>query len=174
MALSGDNAQPHPWHDLAIRAITQGDVCSIHELIGDIYKEYGMTLYLRDPAEAHLLDPVQSFADQGGGFWAAEANGQILATCGIVVQNEDGINEALLKSVYVAPQARRYGLASRMVGHAIDNARDRELTRMTLWTDTRFIAAHRFYESLGFVYKGERKLNDWNDSSEYCYQKTIS
>ena len=45
---------------------------------------------------------------------------------------------------------------------------------MVLWTDTRFLDAHRLYRSLGFREYGERLLHDSNNTKEYGFTKPLA
>jgi len=57
--------------------------------------------------------------------------------------------------------------------HAIDYARAAGKRRMILWSDTRFVEAHRLYESLGFRRTGQRELHDSNDTVEYGFEMEL-
>jgi GNAT superfamily N-acetyltransferase len=82
--------------------------------------------------------------------------------------------EAELHRLYVRPDARRNGLAARLVGEVEAIARAEGAARLVLWTDTRFRDAHRLYERLGFA-KGDvtRSLGDISLSREFFYAKAL-
>ncbi len=44
---------------------------------------------------------------------------------------------------------------------------------MTLWSDTRFEAAHGFYGARGFRRTGLRRLDDASPSVEYRFRKDL-
>jgi GNAT superfamily N-acetyltransferase len=76
--------------------------------------------------------------------------------------------------VYVAKSARGTGLAHDLLGAAEAHARAAGADRLVLWTDTRFEAAHRFYEKRGFVRQGSiRILDDISNSLEFRYAKPL-
>lgn len=75
---------------------------------------------------------------------------------------------AEIKTVYVAHEFRRRGLARRLTVTAIDHAQARG-QRVMLWSDTVFAEAHRLYESLGFVRTGRRQVHLVNRFDEYRY-----
>lgn len=55
--------------------------------------------------------------------------------------------------------------------HAIDGSAD----RLALWSDTRSIRAHRFYEKWSYVRSGPiRALDDISNSLEYAYTKPVN
>ena len=54
------------------------------------------------------------------------------------------------------------------------HARTAGAARIVLWTDTRFEAAHRFYEKRGYVRQGSiRILDDLSNSLEFRYAKPL-
>ena len=76
--------------------------------------------------------------------------------------------------MYIHPNLRRAGLGSSLMSLAEEHAADRGAKRIVLWTDTRFEAAHSFYERLGYFKDGRtRELEDLSKSIEYFYSKTL-
>ena len=75
--------------------------------------------------------------------------------------------------MYVDSTRRRQGLGRLMTTHVMDAARAAGCREMALWSDTRFHAAHRLYESLGFDRFGRRDLQDSNQSSEWGYRRGL-
>jgi putative acetyltransferase len=55
-----------------------------------------------------------------------------------------------------------------------EEARSRGAETLELWSDTRFVDAHRLYERLGYV-RGEetRELHDLSRSTELYFQKAL-
>jgi GNAT superfamily N-acetyltransferase len=58
---------------------------------------------------------------------------------------------AQIEAVRVHEAARNRGIGARMIGWAVEEARDRGCALVQLTTDKRRTDAHRFYERLGFV-----------------------
>ncbi|QQS00216.1 MAG: GNAT family N-acetyltransferase [Austwickia sp.] len=54
-----------------------------------------------------------------------------------------------LSMTFIDPSAQGRGLGTRLVGHALDQARNAGLARVSLWTGHDNTAARRLYESLG-------------------------
>ena len=76
-----------------------------------------------------------------------------------------------LHKLYVARAARRQGLGTRLCELIFEEARRRGATFVELWSDTRFLDAHRLYENLGFVRGPEtRELHDLSDTREFYYR----
>ena len=57
---------------------------------------------------------------------------------------------------------------------AIGVARERAATEMVLWSDTRFVHAHRLYERMGFTRNGARRLDDINNTTEFRFTMPLA
>ncbi len=152
------------------RPITPADRSGLLDLISTCYAEYGLTLRVEED-EPHLVDPCAYFRSHGGRLWVvADADG-VGASVGLLVEGR----EAELKTLYVHPRLRRQGVGAALTGFVVEKARAAGCVRLFLWSDTRFDAAHRLYERLGFTrLPGERPLHDSNDSREYPFQLLLA
>ena len=144
------------------------DVPGILALIGEVYSEYDCVLDA-ETEERHLLEPGPYFRAHGGEFWVVEDGGSIGATAAVLLHEDAGE----LKSLYVHTTLRRQGWGRRLTMLAIDYARSHGKPKMILWSDTRFLDAHRLYRSLGFREMGTRELHDSNNSVEYGFEMAI-
>jgi len=84
-------------------------------------------------------------------FWSVW-DGATLVGCGAVKRLDAG--HAELKSMRTAPPRKRSGIASLLLGHAIDEARWMGYTRLSLETGSAefFRPARSLYEKFGFEY----------------------
>lgn len=102
------------------------------------------------PGSMHALD-LDGLRAPEVTFWAMLDGEEIVATGAIKLL---GHGEGEIKSMRVAPDHRRRGLASAMLRHLIAEARSRGLER--LWLETGSFAffdpARRLYERHGFEY----------------------
>ena len=155
-----DSPQPRPT--------IPEDVPGIHALISEVYAEYDCVLEV-ETDERHLLEPGPYFRAHGGEFWVVEEGGNIRATAAVMLHEDAGE----LKSLYVHPALRRQGWGQRLTTLAIDYARASGRRKMILWSDTRFLDAHRLYRRLGFRETGRRELHDSNNSIEYGFEILI-
>ena len=62
--------------------------------------------------------------------------------------------QALVVSVWVAPEARRRRQARRLIDAVVEWAREREIGRLRLWVTESNLNARRLYEGAGFTPSG--------------------
>lgn len=86
--------------------------------------------------------PVAGVASALGGFVVAESGGSIVGTAALEVCQ----NDALLRSVAVAPEWRSRGLGRALVTRVIANAESQGLRALYLLTTT----AEHYFPSFGF------------------------
>jgi putative acetyltransferase len=155
-----------------VRLGTDDDGPACGDLIRDIFAEYPGCLFL--PSEFPELGALAShFERRRGRLWVAEQDGAIVGCLGI---DEAPITDGMeLHKLYVGRTARGRGLAGRLYALAEGFARGRGAPFIELWTDTRFVDAHRFYERHGFTrLPGRRALDDASHSYEHHYRKRLA
>lgn len=155
-----DLPTPRPYHD--------DDHRGVLALIGGVYAEYGFELDL-DDIDAHLTAPGRTFRSGGGEFWVVEADGELVATVAAKVAGA----HVELKSLYVRADHRRQGWGAALSRWVESFARTEGIHHITLWSDTRFLDAHRLYERLGYLRGGVRHFNDVNQTSEFEFSKDL-
>jgi putative acetyltransferase len=136
-------------------------------LIESVYAEYEGVIFDRE--EIPELEAVAgSFARAGGRFWCAFAGDRLVGCVGFTPVDSDGIE---LKKLYVARDARRHGLGGRLTQRVEDEGRARGAAYVELWSDVKFVTAHRFYEERGYQRDGRRRhLHDKSDTVEYHFR----
>jgi len=153
-----------------VRDARDSDSEQLIRLIGEVFAEYPGCVLDVDGEMPHLRRPASAFARWGGRFWVAE-DGRVVACVGLATH--DGIAE--LKHLYVAAGARRHGLGGRLCELVEAEATRRGHRRIELWSDTRFLDAHRLYEARGYVRSAQtRELNDLSRSVELLYRKVLA
>lgn len=150
---------------------SRADVPGVIALIGRVFAEYG---FLYDPGtevpdlfafEAHYQPPR-------GEFFVVRHGDTVVGSVG--VEHLDG-DTAELHRLYVDVALRGCGMGRALVEVALEWCRARSVSRMILWSDTRFESAHRLYDRMGFRQTGERTLaGDVNDSREYRFERAVS
>jgi GNAT superfamily N-acetyltransferase len=155
-----------------IRPGRDSDADGFISLIGDCWAEYPGCILDVDGEVPELRALATHFAEAGGAVWAVEHEGELVGMAAARPMNQDSAWE--ICKVYVAKRMRGTGLAHHLLDTAETHARMAGAERLVLWTDTRFEAAHRFYEKLGYVRQGSiRILDDISHSLEFRYAKPL-
>lgn len=155
-----------------IRPVADDDRQDLFGLIAICYADYPGCFV--DPHDdlPDLRAPGSSYAQTDGAFWVVEDERGRVCACVAVDFPEAEIAE--LHRLYVRPDRRGMGLGSRLVRQAEAHARNRGASRMILWSDTRFVTAHRLYTRLGYGQdEGQRQLGDISQSVEYLFEKAL-
>ncbi|MFN2500447.1 MAG: GNAT family N-acetyltransferase [Pyrinomonadaceae bacterium] len=155
--------------DLKITHAERADIPEIIELIGAIWREYNCVLDAQRD-EPMLLVADTYFPNHNGCFWVARRNGKLTGTGAVLMLDRQ---TAELKSLYVATGYREHGLGEQLTRIAIGHARRHAAQELILWSDTRFLLAHRLYERLGFERNGARSLGDVNHTTEYRFHMSL-
>lgn len=154
--------------EILIRPVRdEADVPAFKALVEAIYADYGCVLDLEN-LDRHLDAPGQHFRALAGECWVAirTADARLVATGAVVLHADAGE----IRQIYVDRSMRRRGLGRRMTMLGIDYARAAGRERVFLWSDTRFVDAHKMYAKMGFVQTGEtRFMNDINNVHEYQF-----
>ncbi len=157
---------------LTIRPAFNGDGDGIADLIALAFADYPGCVFDR-AAEFPELDAIaDDFKADDGRIWVAvDDRGQVFGCLGI--KYDGATREGELHKVYLHPALRGRGMAQKLMAKALAwlGQTHGDCQTVMLWTDTRFIAGHRFYEKCGFARTGEsRILDDLSNSSEIQYR----
>lgn len=156
-----------------IRPVRDGDADGIIALIGGCWAEYPGCIMDVDGENPELRAFATYAARKQGVAWVEEQDGRIV---GLVATWPLGHDQAWeIARMYVAQSARGSGLAHTLLDRAEAHARAAGAERLVLWSDTRFEAAHRFYEKRSYVRAGSiRILDDRSRSLEFRYAKPVA
>ena len=154
-----------------IRLVQDGDAEGLIRLIDVCWSAYEGCILDVDAEEPQLRAMRSHFDALGGEYWVVEgADGEIAAAGGWAPAADPAGIE--LCKLYVLVELRRHGIARRLVGMAEAAARRRGSCFVELWSDTRFLEAHAFYEALGYRRTGRtRDLNDLSNTTELHFVK---
>jgi putative acetyltransferase len=158
---------------LTIRPAEDADGQGLARLIAAVFSEYEGC-----PFEAgefpELRAPATHYRGKGGGLWVVVDSDATIAGS-LALSRIDRTQSFELSKVYLARVHRGTGLAHRLWTIAAAEARARGARDLRLWTDTRFLSGHRFYEKLGFVRQPVvRYLADATAAWEYCYRLDLT
>jgi GNAT superfamily N-acetyltransferase len=152
-------------------SLAPGDVGAIVRLHGILYaREYGF-----DPTfEAYVAGPLAEFVragSDGGRLWIAEQEGRLVGCVAVVAASAE---TAQLRWFLVDPAARGAGLGKRLLGEAIQFARDAGYRTMILWTVSALTAAAHLYRAAGFRKVEEKPGRQWGvDVVEEKYELAL-
>lgn len=140
-------------------------------LIERIFAEYEGVLFLSQ--EMPELERIAtSFEAAGGRFWCAFRGETMVGSVGYTPTGDGHGVE--LKKLYVAKTEREHGLGGRLLSLVEEAAAGRGAGYVDLWSDTRFVIAHRFYERRGYRKDGRtRELGDASDTVEYYFRREL-
>ena len=101
------------------------------------------------PGSAHALD-LSGLRSSDVSVWVANCGEDVVGTGALKRLSEV---EGEVKSMYTSPSARRFGVASIMLTHIINTAKNQGLRRLSLETGSwpYFDPARALYASFGFV-----------------------
>jgi putative acetyltransferase len=152
------------------RRAKDADGPAIASLIAAIFAEYDGVLFLLEEFP-ELSAPASHFDGQGGALWVLDDGGDIVGT---IATSPAGPEQWELFKFYLARDLRGRGLADLLLTTALSFARDAGACSICLWSDTRFQAAHRFYEKNGFLRTGDiRALNDASQTREFFFTRRL-
>jgi GNAT superfamily N-acetyltransferase len=148
---------------------TRTDAPGVIELIGRVFAEYGWTW---DPA-AEVPDLLRwtPYEPPHGAFFVVREGQRVVGSVGVDRVEDDA---AELHRLYLDAAVRGRGLGDALVKTILAWCRERDIVRLVLWSDTRFVHAHRLYLRHGFRRAGERELaGDINQTREFRFERTV-
>lgn len=156
---------------MLLRPGRDADADGFVALIGRCWSDHPGCVLDVEHEERELLALGSYCAGRGGALWTAEEAGTVIGMAAILPA-QAGAWE--LKKLYVHPDAHGSGLGQRLLQAAEAHAASAGASRLTLWSDTRFTRAHRFYEKRSYVRDGPvRALDDLSRSLEFGYAKPL-
>jgi putative acetyltransferase len=147
----------------------RADAPGVIELVGRVFVEYG---WIWDPA-AEVPDLLRwtPYEPPHGAFFVIRGEGSVVGSVGV---HRFGDDVAELHRLYLDAGVRGRGLGDALVQTVLAWCRDNGVSRLLLWSDTRFVHAHRLYLRHGFRQTGERELpQDVNQTREYHFERAV-
>jgi putative acetyltransferase len=138
-----------------LRRAVAADSAAARAVVRAVFDEYGFT-WDEHGYHADLQDVEAAYA----AFFVVESGGRVVGTAGLTAGGS-------LERLYVLPDARGSGAGSRLLRAVADEARRRGHARLEIWSDKRFVDAHRLYERHGARVVGERVHDDPDRSHEW-------
>lgn len=134
---------------MLLRDLKPGDLGWVTHRQAILYaEEYGWNGEYEALVTRILGDFALSFDPDHDAAWIAEIDGRIVGSVFLVRGDEPEVGK--LRLLYVEPDARGAGVATRLVDACIERARQAGDARLVLWTNSVLTAARRVYERAGF------------------------
>lgn len=144
---------------MLIRPFQDTDSASVRELFITVNRLLAPP-HMRDAFEAYIarslseeIDRIMPYYAEGhGGFWVAVRDNEVLGMFGL-----ESTGQAMfeLRRMYVAPSARRTGIARAMLDFAENECRRRNARKLELSTSELQPAALELYRRTGYRQVGE-------------------
>ena len=156
---------------LELRNARDDDSDGLLSLMASVYAEYDFVFDV-DRELPEMRCAASEFSGRGGRFWVAEENARIIGMIGCEpFRNGDAYE---LRRLYVHKGWRRQGVGARLVELVEREASANRASCIELWSDTRLVTSHRFYERLGYIrIEDLRELHDLSASIEVLYRKDL-
>jgi putative acetyltransferase len=163
---------------LTIRAAIDADSDRLIALMEDAWRPYPGCVMDVDGELPELRRPASHWLARGGQLWVCEQAESLIGSIAFDPIKDGPLQEETaieLHWMYVDRAVHGRGVAQALYAKALDFARTLGAARIELWTDTRFLRAHAFYEKLGFQRSpGSRELHDLSHTVEYHYALTLA
>ncbi|MBT6096239.1 MAG: GNAT family N-acetyltransferase [Rhodospirillaceae bacterium] len=104
--------------------------------------------YIQNSIDDEMGRIAEYYAEKGGGFWVAEADGELIGMFGLEPSGTDAME---LRRMYVHPDWRRQGIANTMLRTAEDLCRSEGCKRLDLSTSEVQPDALAFYRAAGYA-----------------------
>jgi GNAT superfamily N-acetyltransferase len=151
--------------DFEIRLAETEDVEAIMNIMRGVYVEYGF-IFEPEIEAPDLLEFDNNYDRRSGAFFVATLRERVVGTVGLTYIGPDTIE---IIRLYLNTDFRGLGIGRRLLETAVDWARQKGATGVTLWSDMRFETAHQLYTRAGFIQGPLRHTKDINDSIEYQF-----
>lgn len=153
------------------RPVRDGDAQDLIGLITLCFADYPGCFFDPHGDMPDIVRPAHSRLATEGLFLVVEDGQGRIGACAGVDFPSSGVAE--LHRLYVRPDLAGQGIGKLLTRRLEDFARSRGAARMEMWSDTRFLRAHRLYEGLGYRRGITRSLGDVSGSREFHFAKDL-
>ncbi len=154
---------------MTIRPVRNKDAEGLIDLIDRCFSEYPGVVVEPDGIDSDLRAYATALEKIGGEGFVVEIDSRIVGlVSGSMITDE----LYQLKRIYLDADLRGSGMGEKLLRLIESRATACGAASIELWSDSRFLRAHRFYVREGFKRSGrERELTDLSNSTEYHFVK---
>lgn len=158
--------QQKPEDDaLILRDPDPGDLGWIVHRYATIFsKEFGLDQTFEGLVASIVSDYVRLRLPDKERCWIAEYGGEIVGS--IFLIQSDASDLAKIRLLYVEPSARGLGIGGRLVDEAIKFAKQKNYSKISLWTHKTQNSAVKIYQSRGFEMVSAKIVHDFGQTDE--------
>jgi GNAT superfamily N-acetyltransferase len=147
------------------RELRTGDADAIVAMHDRIYPaEYARNEAFVQAVADSVAAAVAAGWPEGGGVWIVESRGR---HAGSVALTAEGDGTGKVRWVLLESSLRGAGIGRRLIGEAVDLARELGMRRLELDTFSELRAAAKIYRDVGFRVVGARERSDWGPTITY-------
>ena len=95
-----------------------------------------------------LSNPQEEIIDKGGLIFYARYNGEIIGTASLMKVNDESYE---LSKMAVSAAAQGLGIGNKLVQHCINVAKENNIKKLFLYSNTLLLPAIHLYRKFGFV-----------------------
>ncbi|MBN1636264.1 MAG: GNAT family N-acetyltransferase [Deltaproteobacteria bacterium] len=138
-----------------------GAIGRIVELHGIYYQaNWGFGSFFEAKVAGELAEFLNRFDEKHDGFWTALLDDRIEGSI-IIDSIHADCDGAHLRWFIVSEQYQGAGIGSRLIKNAVDFCKNKDYTRMYLWTFEGLHTARHLYEKAGFELAEEHSGTQW-------------
>jgi len=154
---------------VTIRPVRNEDAAGLIDLIDRCFREYPGVVVEPDGIDSDLNAYATALEKIGGEGFVIEQRGGIVGMASGYL-TPGGTYQ--LKRLYLDASLRGGGMGNKLLQLIEERAKACGAGSLELWSDSRFVRAHRFYQREGFTRSGrQRELGDLSNSLEYHFVK---
>ncbi|MCC7573273.1 MAG: GNAT family N-acetyltransferase [Candidatus Methanofastidiosum sp.] len=144
-----------------IEGYSPGVIGGITKLHADYYsKNWGFGLYFESKVATELSEFLNRFDKNRDGIWVVKINGQIVGS--IILDGAKSKEEgARLRWFILDTNYQGKGIGNILMEKAIDFCKEKDYSRIYLWTFAGLDAAKHLYEKFGFKLCNEHEDTQW-------------
>jgi GNAT superfamily N-acetyltransferase len=159
-----ENIRSINLQDIEIKGYYPGVVGKITELHAVYYHEnWGFDVTFETQVGGELSEFVRRLDGNRDGLWVAVKRGDFAGA--IAIDGSDAFGEgARLRWFIVDPQLQGGGIGKNLITQAITFCRQKQFSKVYLWTFQGLEGASRLYEAVGFQLCEESQIDQWGQT----------